>query len=478
MKVAIVHSHFRRGGVTRVVENAVAAMAQQGVQSVALSGEAYKGHDLPDHRLIEGLGYNNKFIASEGEALARRLLEAATDAFGSLPDIWHIHNHSLGKNVNFPEALRILAQTGARILLQIHDFAEDGRPANYDHLSTAYPDPTTFSKSVYPSAPQIQYAALNQRDASILSKTGLPAEHLHVLPNSVSVPQLETSENDILLEIDQLIIYPTRAIRRKNVGEMLLLAALAPSGTHFATSLIPENPEWLEIHRGWEALAEELDLPVHFGLGSDYSFPALIQRADALITTSVAEGFGLAFLEPALFDKPLIGRNLPEITTDFRTWGINLENLYTELPIPAEAISEAKLKAKLQAALERNTAAYNRPLPDNGIERALNAARSGDGWDFGRLDEELQADAIRYAVKHSKAFKQAAATITQRPSAEQITADRTAIETHLNLSHYGEQLLGIYKGLLKSPVASPDALEGEAILSAFLSPERLYLLRS
>ena len=39
--------------------------------------------------------------------------------------------------------------------------------------------------------------------------------------------------------------------------------------------------------------------------------------AHRLVTTSVAEGFGLAFLEPWLFGKGLLGRNLPEITVDF-----------------------------------------------------------------------------------------------------------------------------------------------------------------
>ncbi len=478
MKVAIVHSHFRRGGVTRVVENAVAAMKRKDVECLALSGETYTGNDLPEHRLIEGLGYENTYTPGAGNALAQRLIETAPEALGGPPDLWHIHNHSLGKNLNFPEALRTLAQNGARLLLQIHDFAEDGRPTNYDRLSTAYPDPTTFSRSLYPAGAQIHYAALNQRDASILSETGIKGEQLHILPNSVAVPQLGEAETDILPEVEELILYPTRAIRRKNVGEMLLHAALAPDGTHFATSLLPDNPEWLEIHRGWEALTAELKLPAHFGLGSDYSFPALIQRADALITTSVAEGFGLAFLEPALFDKPLVGRNLPEITTDFRAWGIGLENLYTELSIPAEAIDEAKLKAKLKAALQSNADAYNRPLPANATERALDAARSNDGWDFGRLDEELQSDAIRYAVKHPEAFEHAASTITHRPSANEIAADRRAIETHLNLDHYGEQLYKIYQSILASPIETPTALDAEAILTAFLSPERLYLLRS
>ncbi len=60
----------------------------------------------------------------------------------------------------------------------------------------------------------------------------------------------------------------------------------------------------------------------------------MIAKADALITTSVAEGFGLAFLEPWLASKPLVGRNLPEITADFAEHGLDLSALYNCLPVP------------------------------------------------------------------------------------------------------------------------------------------------
>lgn len=477
MKVAIIHSHFRRGGVTRVVENAVAGLEARGIDCLALSGEAYDGDALPHHRIIEGLGYENTHTPGAGKALARCLMDTATETFGGAPDLWHIHNHSLGKNLNFPEALHVLARNGARLLLQIHDFAEDGRPTNYERLTSAYPDSTTFAQSLYPSAPQIHYAALNQRDARILRETGLASDQLHILPNSVAVPQLEASGTEILPAIEQLILYPTRAIRRKNVGELLLHAALAPAGTHFATTLIPQNPEWFEIHRFWETLATELKLPVTFGLGESYDFAALIQRADALITTSVAEGFGLAFLEPALFGKPLVGRNLPEITADFRAWGIELKHLYPELPVPAEAVDETHLRTKIALGLQSNAQAYHRPLPANATESALNATRSGDGWDFGRLDEALQADVIRYALEHPERFSNIHTLLLERPTPGEIASERKAIETHLNLDHYGEKLHALYKQILSAPVEKPTALNAEAIVSSFLDPRRLSLLR-
>jgi glycosyltransferase involved in cell wall biosynthesis len=478
VKVAVVHSHFRRGGVTRVVENAIEALAGNGVECAAFSGEAYEGNDLPCHRVLDGLGYENTYHPGEGAALAQQLEKSAREVFGSLPDIWHIHNHSLGKNVNFPEVLSTLAQSGRPILLQIHDFAEDGRPENYQRLCSAYPDFETFQKSIYPSAPQIHYATLNGRDAGILAETGLPKEQLHILPNSISVPDLEPSASRILPEIEQFYLYPTRAIRRKNVGEMLLHASLSKPGSLFATTLIPQNPEWLPVHQKWEALAKALKLPAQFGLGNTYDFAALVHRADALISTSVAEGFGLAFLEPALFEKPLVGRDLPEITSDFSQWGIELKELYSVLPVPDVSFDQTHLQNQIKTALAHSYSAYNRKLPKNATTSALDAARCDGGWDFGRLNEGLQADVIRHAHTNPSAFEAIADVLNQRASASRLKKQQNAIEKHLNLEAYGERLKNIYTRMLAAKACPPNALQADAILDAFLSPERLFLLRS
>ena len=45
-----------------------------------------------------------------------------------------LHNHALGKNIGWTSFVPQLAQAGYRTLLQIHDFAEDFRPGNYQAL--------------------------------------------------------------------------------------------------------------------------------------------------------------------------------------------------------------------------------------------------------------------------------------------------------------------------------------------------------
>jgi hypothetical protein len=49
-----------------------------------------------------------------------------------------------------------------------------------------------------------------------------------------------------------------------------------------------------------------------------YSARDMYRVADLVITTSVLEGFGFAYLEPWIADRAVIGRSIPMITPDFR----------------------------------------------------------------------------------------------------------------------------------------------------------------
>lgn len=482
MRIAIVHYHLRRGGVTRVIENAIAALGPE-VDCVVLSGEAYAGDALPKVSVVDGLGYSKTAKPADGTRLADKLRAAARDALGGDPDLWHIHNHSLGKNVAFPAALGELLRDGHRALLQIHDFAEDGRPANYAAQKAFFrkAEQTDRQTALYPSAPQIHYAALNARDAKILKSTGVPADRCHTLPNAVSVPNLDDDTADPLPGEGPLFLYPTRAIRRKNIGEVALYGAVAAKmdrNALFATTLAPENPDWKALHEEWVAFARAHSLPVRFGIGEDpsVSFPALIHRAEALITTSVAEGFGLAFLEPWLFGKGVCGRDLPEITADFGDNGVHLDGLYARLPVPLTPREETDLLAALEKGLRAAFAAYERALPSDAVERARSALNSGDDYDFGGLPEPLQRAVIeRVLTQGPTAALEAALPGSAPPSL--IESNRSAISSAYSLDEYGERLRKLYNTILAAPVAEPEAHAAETLLDRFLSPERFSLLR-
>jgi hypothetical protein len=470
MNVAIVHYHARPGGVTRVVERAVEALGDK-THCLFFTGEAARGETPLQKkiRVIPSLGY------STGKKIhSLDLLRHARGTFGSEPDVWHIHNHSLGKNPALTQEVVTLAMAGQKILLQIHDFAEDGRPDNYRNLGK-------LKGRLYPVAPHIHYAALNKRDYRFLLAAGIPEENLHLLPNAVSpLPSVECQRPKVE---SPLFVYPCRAIRRKNIGELLLWSARMPEA-RFAVTLAPKNPEVKPVYDAWVAFAKELDLNVEFDAGANTPFHEMIAKADALITTSIAEGFGLAFLEPWLANKPLTGRNLPEITADFAEHGLDLSALYSRLPVPlifpstglregnAWNISDEFFQ-KLAKALRASREAYGREWNDSIFEEAKAALVQNGTVDFGILDETMQRTIIR-AVKADPSLIAA----TPGDSSSAVENNRKTAEAAYCPRAYGGRLLSIYEKLLAVKPGTVEYADGEKLLDAFLQPQRFNLLRT
>jgi hypothetical protein len=472
MKVSIVHYHARPGGVTRGVERAVESLGNR-ANCLFFTGEAARGETPLQKkiRVLPALGYS-----TDKKIHSLDLLKHARGAFGGEPDLWHIHNHSLGKNPALTQEVTSLAMAGQKILLQIHDFAEDGRPDNYLNLGK-------LKNRLYPVGPHIHYATLNKRDYRFLLAAGIPESTLHLLPNAVSPPPHPESR---IPNPESLYVYPCRAIRRKNIGELLLWSALMPEAK-FAVTLAPKNPEVKPIYDAWVAFAAELELNVEFNAGASASFEKMIAKADALITTSIAEGFGLAFLEPWLANKPLVGRNLPEITADFAEHGLDLSALYNRLPVPlVSRVTRLREQAAgkhwnisdqffqtLEKKLRASREAYGREWNDGILEEAKTTLVKDGTVDFGILDEEMQRTIIR-AVKNDPALL----NVSLGDSAPLITKNRTVTETAYGSKAYGDQLFGIYEQLIKAKSGTVKYADSEKLLDEFLQPQRFNLLRT
>jgi hypothetical protein len=474
MKVAIVHYHFRRGGVTRVVQNAALALDGRPIQLSVLGGEATAESfsSQVDFGIVEGLGYSDE---ADAEALLASLERAASASLGGPPDLWHVHNHSLGKNAALTRAVGLLAERGERLLLQLHDFPEDGRPENYLHL-TGRLGP---GKGIYPLAPHVHYAVLNGRDYHFLSRAGVPDEQLHLLPNPVALSIPDETSTPETLDYD-LILYPTRAIRRKNLGEFLLWAATATEREHYAVSLAPDNPLARPVYERWVAFAQGLNLPVSFEYGVSHPLPfaTLLRQARRVATTSVAEGFGLAFLEPWLLEKPLCGRDLPDITRDFCACGVDLSGLYSRLDVPLAWVGEETFRSRLTESLQATYSAYGRVCRESDVEIAYQAAVVGDCVDFGRLDEPMQEQVIRRLRDCPDWQSNLRKRIFPEVSEGRCHSNRHAVEASFSLEAYGTTLETLYQTVADSNACSVDYLPPESLLEQFLAPERFCLLRT
>ncbi len=524
MNLAVVHYHLNRGGVTRVIENQLRALdsvLDGGEQSTGepwrvsiFYGGRRKGWIKKVARklrsihltLVEvpGLEYDSpeeSTAASGPEELAKDLrLALGRQGFAAGTSVVHVHNHALGKNRALPGAVARLAEAGFPLLLQVHDFAEDFRPANYRHLVG---DESDAAQRLYPQADDIHYAALNSRDHGMLRSAGVESARLNLLPNPVPKLVDMPDRNDARRRLhqcfdvrptDRFMFYPIRCIRRKNVGEALLYSALAPAGTVVGLALAPLNTMEIPIYSAWKDCARRLQLPCRFELGGHdgLRFEENMAAADTIITTSLAEGFGMVFLESWLGGRPLVGRDLPEITADFRREGIELDWLAPTLKVPLDWPGAERFRQAFLTTYGRVLEAYGRREPAD-LAEALDRKTADGMVDFGDLDEPLQQAVIervcssarnRDAVLEANPWLAAALRVDIESAAEVIERNTRVIGEGYSLASSGRSLLALYEKVQRTHPTAAGQIECQAlpnvgaILDSFLDPRRFRLIRS
>lgn len=467
MRVAFVHYHLRRGGVTRVMSVTARALRDRGIDATLAGGEApMPAPDVPF--VVEpSLAYGQ-------DEAPGRLRQRIVEHLGEAPDVWHVHNHTLGKNLALPRLVRYLAERGERLLLHLHDFAEDYRAANYRLLRGIAPDPHTLQAYLYPVAPHIRYATLTRRDAEALTLAGIPREMIDVMPNPIEAVSERAFTN--ASGQGKVLVYPVRGIRRKNIGELLLWAAMAREGERFLVTLPPNSAVDVGPYRAWKKLAGELALPVEFDSGLARRYESIMEESRAVITTSIAEGFGLTFAEPCLAGKPLVGRNISGVTRDLEAMGMRFGGLYDALRVPLEWLDANMLEARIKQALKRLDEDYAWPSPADALQRVWAAMVSEGKVDVGRLDETLQAVLIQGMVK-DKARAKAVQPNGLASPADEVEGNAAIVREKLYPLRYAETVEIIYQQLADAPSGPLTAASGHLLSSIFMQPEHLYLLR-
>ncbi len=510
MKLAIIHYHLNRGGVTQVVVNhlrALDAVASVGddLEVVVFYGGRKEGWpeafaaslSRVSVRLVEvpALDYDPDGSVDAGELTAQLEQAFAEAGLTAGQCLLHVHNHSLGKNAAFNSTLSTLAERGWALLLQIHDFAEDFRPENYrylvEHLASG--DVTRLPLQMYPQASRIHYAVLNGRDYNVLDQAGVAPTHLHKLPNPVgdfpTLPDHAEAKGKFAQHGIEgpLVLYPVRGIRRKNLGEMLLWSALLGDDATVGVTLPPINPFERSHFDRWVDVARTLGLSTRFDLGilPGINFLDNLVAADAILTTSVAEGFGMVFLESFLADRPLVGRDLPEITGDFRCPGIDFGNLVQRVQVPLEWIGRDIFQAAMTSAYVDACTAYEvPPMSEAELGETLQSMVVDDCVDFGSLSSATQIGVLERVCKDSDA-RDVLLSLNPKvcvawPGDEaELQAGAIAVRSRFGLLAAGRRLVQLYATVLNDAASSSvTALpHSERILQSFLHPTRLNPIR-
>jgi glycosyltransferase involved in cell wall biosynthesis len=481
MRVAQVHYHFRQGGVTSVIRNQAAALTEAGAEVLIIAGETSSEWGYP-FALVPALAYgpqsNGHNNTAEGgaepadaAALAGALLRAMEAHWGTAADVVHVHNPLIQKNAALLPALRIMQKKGIGLLLQIHDLAEDFRPDVYVHCGE-YPE-------------NCHYAVINRRDYICLHRAGLNAKGLHLIPNEVRcLEAVPNRPQGASLEVSQTrYLYPVRAIRRKNIGEALLLSLFIPKGRTVAFTLPPSGMEDIP-YRHWIALAGELDLPMEWSLGLKHSLPELYSSAVCVISTSIKEGFGFSFLEPWTAGRGLLGRRIDYVCRDFEDAGLHFDSLYKGINIPLEYVSPSELKNKMERAMIRVYRAFGQELPSYMLRMITEDLFSRDTLDFGRLDEITQTIIIRTLAANKGACRDISAHnpfLVSLGDEKFPGNENELIESNGNIvrSIYGRErisdiLLDVYRQVIEHPVI--HKLSKQMLLDLYLDPFRFSLV--
>lgn len=474
MRVALLHYHLTRGGVTTVLRHQARSLAESGDEVLIITGEVSEGIDpcegcsgKVEFSLVPALRYDSKLERPRSEAgaaadeLASAIMAAMVSHWGAAADLLHVHNPLIKKNSALVPALRKLQADGVKLLLQEHDFAEDYRPDVY------------LKNEPYPE--DCHYAAINGRDLSFLRRAGLDESGAHYLANAVT--PLEATEGLARTRY----LYPVRGIRRKNLGEALLLSLFIPEGRTVAVTLPPTSAVDLPSYDHWRDLAKRLDLRVEFEVGSSESLKNLMGTSVAVLTTSIKEGFGFSFLEPWTAGRATIGRRIDYVCEDFERQGVRFDCFYDSMDVPLVYLPAPLLRRKLQDALVRTYRSFGAELPQFALKRMTDDLFARDVFDFGRLDEELQTEVIETMAQNGTARDDMAeanpildSIASWEPDEALISANRDRILSAFGERSSVERLRAAHRAVLEHPVR--QRLSRAMLLELFLDPERLSLV--
>ena len=464
MKIAFIHYHLKTGGVTTVLKQQLACLPDHW-STLVLTGTHPRGSFPAPWEHIPELAYSSDYGGRfEPDDVARKILDAVHSRFSGPCDVLHVHNPILAKNRQFIGILNSLQQNGARLLLQIHDFAEDGRPRAY------------FADN-YPA--DCHYSVINRRDYDILLNAGLDSRGLHLLPNAVPLPD-QTPES--VKGREPIILYPVRAIRRKNIGEAILLSLYVTERTNLSITLPPNSEADFKSYNSWKSFVGEQNLKVIFDRGLNADFKTNMISANSVLTTSITEGFGFSYLEPWIYGRPLWGRKLPDICRDFENKGIKLQHLYTRLPVPVDWIELKQFKKKWTASVRLACDLFNHPLDDGCIQRSFDAITGDGNVDFGLLDEGYQKTIIRALVADQKKRDRLRRLNTFLANPGQVCGtrdlirhNREAIKKGYSQKNYSRTLTEIYGRVAGTTVK--QKIDKQALISAFMDLKNFSLLK-
>lgn len=433
MKLVILHSHFRLGGVRRVIELATPHLVAHWpvrVRTVILAtGEAPDPAWLRTFRkrlprtqvkvLVEpAFGYVSELKLDDKTIENRVRLGVMALVREILPGdslVW-AHNLGLGRNLYLARELTSTCRcSGIPIIAHHHDWWFENRWHHFAIMRHAgFRKTSSVADAVLTPSQSIAHAAINNADATVLKKhfPGLAGW----LPNPVEKEPLPSADRveatrawlrHQLGEDAPVWLLPSRLLRRKNIAEALLLARwLRPAAWLVTTGIASsaeEQPYADTLAQAARAHQWRLRLSILKGNESEQpSVPELLAASEAVVFTSLQEGFGLPYLETAAARRPLLARRLPNISPDLKQFGFTFPQSYQEVLVDP-ALFDWRAERNRQIHL---FAEWKQWMPDAvsilaGKPAVLAAGKDPVPVPFSRLTLTAQLEVLAQSLEYS-----------------------------------------------------------------------------
>ncbi len=358
------HHHFRPSGVRRVIELAAPHLVREWpgeIRELVLA--AGEPPDASWLKLMQGqcpgtqvravvwpaIGYASELRLSSPSA-RRRAEQAARELAEMIqpgPCLVWAHNLGLGRNLDWTRALMIRCRdAGIPMIAHHHDWWFENRWHHFTAMrGRGFRGPAAVADAVLADAPGICHVAINRADASVLRRH-FPGR-AGWLPNpagptarppAARVAAARRWLADQIGESAPVWLAPCRLLRRKNILESLLLARWLRPEAWLVTTGGASSEEERPYADALAAAALERGWRLRLGVLRDDpdgkpSVPELFGASEAVLLTSLQEGFGLPYIEAAAAGRPLLARQLPDIAPDMAAFGFKFPQVYREIRI-------------------------------------------------------------------------------------------------------------------------------------------------
>jgi glycosyltransferase involved in cell wall biosynthesis len=365
MNLVIVHYHLRPGGIRRIIELATPHLVREVPRPITCvvlatgqrddrSWHDYFVQQLPGVSVEMFVDPSFNYLSeqrSSSERITTRLRSALNTLFADADAgnclVW-AHNLGVGRNPLLARELTAAcAGRAIPLVAHHHDWWFDNRWTRWPEMRRmGFRTLAASARVVFPTDDHALHVAINHADAAILSrhfgKCSLWLPNLTEPASSPSVARVRSAQrwlrNKLAHDGAPVWLLPCRTLRRKNIAEALLLTRwLRPEAWLVVTgaaSSADETPCFKALERAAHKHHWRLRLGVLAGDESRKpSVPELLAASEAVLLTSIQEGFGLPYLEAAAAQRPLIARQLPNIAPDLHRFGFRFPQMYDEILI-------------------------------------------------------------------------------------------------------------------------------------------------